>query len=58
MGKSCECPGCYFEFEADDGVIVGEVITCPDCGADLEILKIDDVISAQVAEMSEEDWGE
>ncbi|MBD3352494.1 MAG: lysine biosynthesis protein LysW [Candidatus Lokiarchaeota archaeon] len=39
--------------------MVGEVIACPDCGADLEILEINnDVVKCQVAEMSEEDWGE
>jgi alpha-aminoadipate carrier protein LysW len=58
MGKKCECPGCFFEFEPDDGIIVGEVISCPDCGADLEVIEIGDVIKCQIAEMSEEDWGE
>ena len=37
----CECPGCYFEFELDEDTIEGEVIPCPDCGADLEIVKIE-----------------
>ncbi|MHA1338102.1 MAG: lysine biosynthesis protein LysW, partial [Promethearchaeota archaeon] len=36
-----ECPACYFEFEAEEGLIEGEVISCPDCGVDLEIVKID-----------------
>ncbi|MBN1800196.1 MAG: lysine biosynthesis protein LysW [Candidatus Lokiarchaeota archaeon] len=55
----CECPSCFFEFELDDGTIEGEVIPCPDCVVDLEIVKIEgDVATAQVAEMSEEDWGE
>ena len=59
MTKKCECPSCYLEFEVEDDVIEGEVIPCPDCAADLEITKIySDSVKAQIAEMSEEDWGE
>lgn len=55
----CECPACYFEFELDEGTIVGEVIPCSDCGADLEITSIENGIAiAEAAEMTEEDWGE
>jgi len=55
----CECPACYFEFTLDEGTIVGEVIPCPDCGVDLEIVAIEnEEASAEVAEMAEEDWGE
>jgi alpha-aminoadipate carrier protein LysW len=55
----CECPSCYFEIELDEGTIEGEVIPCPDCGVDLEILKIEgEVAKVQIAEMTEEDWGE
>lgn len=54
-----ECPACFYEFELDSGTIEGEVIPCPDCGADLEIVEINgDVAKAEVAEMAEEDWGE
>ena len=34
------CPECYFEFELDEGVILGEVLTCEDCGAELEVFEI------------------
>ncbi len=34
----CECPSCYFEFELDKDAIEGEIIVCPDCGVDLEIV--------------------
>ncbi|MGQ4875662.1 MAG: lysine biosynthesis protein LysW [Promethearchaeia archaeon] len=54
-----ECPACYFEFEAEEGLIEGEVISCPDCGVDLEIVKIDgEKITVEEAEVSQEDWGE
>ena len=57
----CECPSCYFEFEVEDGVIMGEVIPCPDCGVDLEVENIDKkkgIVVAKEAETCAEDWGE
>jgi len=54
-----ECPSCYFEIELDEGTIEGEVIPCPDCGVDLEIIKIDgDSATVEIAELTDEDWGE
>ncbi|MHA1733885.1 MAG: lysine biosynthesis protein LysW [Promethearchaeota archaeon] len=59
MPKKCECPQCYFEFECDDDVVAGEVITCPDCSADLEVTAVSgDKVEVEPAETSEEDWGE
>jgi len=55
----CECPSCFFEFELDEGTIEGEVISCSDCGTDLEIVKIEgNVAKAEIPEMVDEDWGE
>lgn len=54
-----ECPSCYFEFKPDADAMVGEVITCPDCGVDLEILELTkNNIKVKVAEIGKEDWGE
>lgn len=54
-----ECPSCYIEIELDEGTIEGEVIPCSDCGVDLEIIKIDgDSGIVEIAELTEEDWGE
>lgn len=54
-----ECPACYFEFTPEEGVVVGEIVTCPDCGVDLEILEISgDTIKVKTAEVGSEDWGE
>ena len=53
------CPECYFEFELDEGVILGEILTCEDCGAELEVIEIkSDEVKLQIAETEEEDWGE
>jgi alpha-aminoadipate/glutamate carrier protein LysW len=48
------------ECEADvslDGTIVGEIVFCPDCGAELEVLDLDNPTLA-LAPQVEEDWGE
>ncbi|TFG04142.1 MAG: lysine biosynthesis protein LysW [Promethearchaeota archaeon] len=43
----------------DDGTIEGEVVPCPDCGVDLEVVKIDgEVAKVEIAEIASEDWGE
>jgi alpha-aminoadipate carrier protein LysW len=53
------CPECYFEFEIDDDVMLGEVIECGDCGIELEVINIQENVAVlQKAESEEEDWGE
>ncbi|MBY9006699.1 MAG: lysine biosynthesis protein LysW [Candidatus Lokiarchaeota archaeon] len=55
----CECPSCYYEFDLDEDTIVGEIVTCSDCGVDLEVTKIENgIATVEVAEQTEEDWGE
>lgn len=51
------CPECDGEVLLSDDVIVGEIVTCPDCGADLEVMDLDPVI-LELAPEEEEDWGE
>jgi alpha-aminoadipate carrier protein LysW len=53
------CAECYFEFEVDNEVMMGEIIECPDCGVELEVIELkDNEVVVQKAEMEEEDWGE
>ncbi|MBS7287436.1 MAG: lysine biosynthesis protein LysW [Candidatus Freyarchaeota archaeon] len=52
------CPECYFEFDVEGEVMIGEIIDCPDCGMELEVVSIDeDKIILQTVSV-EEDWGE
>ena len=57
MSATSQCPEC------DGGVVVGadavkgEVLSCPDCGAELEVTAIGPVALALAPE-AEEDWGE
>ncbi len=57
--KKVKCVECGVEFDVPDDVIVGEVISCPDCGLELEVVEIEgDVVKAKVLQVSGEDWGE
>jgi len=50
-----ECPVCGADFKLVDGTEKGEIITCNDCGSELEVTGTD---SVQEAPQEEEDWGE
>ncbi|MHA1794027.1 MAG: lysine biosynthesis protein LysW [Promethearchaeota archaeon] len=60
MGKKLECPACFYEWETEDeDLIAGEIINCPDCGLDLEIIEIgEEEIKLEKVDATEEDWGE
>lgn len=59
MVKKGTCPSCYYEIEVDDDVILGEILECPDCAAELEVVKIeDDGVQLSEAEEVQDDWGE
>jgi alpha-aminoadipate carrier protein LysW len=40
-----------------DDLEVGEIVVCPDCGVELEVMSLDPV-ALEVAPEVEEDWGE
>lgn len=51
------CPECEAEVTLAADVMQNELIACPDCGADLEVISLDPVELALAPEV-EEDWGE
>ena len=51
------CPECEAEVTLDSGTVVGEIIVCPDCGVDLEVMSLEPLV-VDLAPMEEEDWGE
>ena len=55
--KKTDCPVCDGLIELDDDVVVGELLECPDCGTELEIVKLNPP-KVQEAPQEEEDWGE
>ncbi len=51
-----ECPICFGEVSLTD-VMQNEIVQCPDCGVDLEVVSINPVMLEEAPE-EEEDWGE
>lgn len=51
------CPVCDADVELPADPVVGELLTCDDCGCELEILALDPFKLGEAPE-AEEDWGE
>ena len=51
------CPECDGQLSTPDDAIEGEIIPCPDCGAELEVLSLDPLALGLAPEV-QEDWGE
>jgi alpha-aminoadipate carrier protein LysW len=52
-----ECGECAAELELAADVEEGEIIVCPDCGVELEVVSLEPV-TLELAPEVEEDWGE
>lgn len=52
-----ECPECAADIALPSGVMENELITCPDCGTELEIISLNPP-TVDLAPETEEDWGE
>jgi alpha-aminoadipate carrier protein LysW len=52
-----ECPVCAAEVELPEDTVQGELIECPDCGTELEVISVKP-FKLQEAPSEEEDWGE
>lgn len=52
-----ECPECTAQVVVQNGSKAGEIVFCPDCSAELEIIAEEPVTLALAPEI-EEDWGE
>ena len=51
------CPECAGETPLANDVVLGEIVQCPDCGAELEVTGLAP-IAIELAPEVEEDWGE
>ena len=49
---------CDAPVRIEDDAIVGEIVSCPDCGADYEIAALNGTVTIKKAESVKEDWGE
>jgi alpha-aminoadipate carrier protein LysW len=52
-----ECMECAAELDLAADVEEGEIVVCPDCGVELEVVSADP-ITLELAPEVEEDWGE
>jgi alpha-aminoadipate carrier protein LysW len=55
--ESVFCTVCEGEIALEEGIEEGEIIVCPDCGTEFEIVRLDPVEIEEAPEV-EEDWGE
>jgi alpha-aminoadipate/glutamate carrier protein LysW len=54
---SMNCPECDATLTLNNDLIEGEIVPCPDCGAELEVISVEPLELA-LAPTIEEDWGE
>ena len=53
---NANCPECEAEIKLEKP-LRGEIIVCPDCGTELEVVS-ENPLELDVAPQEEEDWGE
>ena len=51
------CPECSAEVTLTGKVVKSEIVQCPDCGVELEVVTVEPLALAMAPE-EEEDWGE
>jgi alpha-aminoadipate/glutamate carrier protein LysW len=54
---SANCPECEGSLPMDN-VVKGEIVVCPDCGVELEVLEVQPAFELALAPQEAEDWGE
>lgn len=57
MEHNVECIECGASLTLPNNVMQGEILPCPDCGAELEIISLNP-LTVDLAPMEMEDWGE
>ncbi len=55
--SSAACPECNAAITMASDTVMGEILSCPDCGAELEVTGLAP-LSLSLAPHEEEDWGE
>ena len=52
-----ECPVCEADVTFEGEVVPHELISCPECAGDLEVVSVDPLVLSEAPEEAE-DWGE
>ena len=55
--QNYECPECAGDVPVLEDIMAGEVLECPDCGVELEVVAVQP-LTLDLAPEIEEDWGE
>jgi len=56
---TAKCPDCEADIAIADDAMAGEILSCPDCGLDLEVKAVEaQEIRLQKLTIEKEDWGE
>lgn len=55
--QTTTCPICDAELQFQNDTVIGEIITCDDCGSELEVTSLNPPV-VEEAPMEEEDWGQ
>ena len=53
-----KCPDCEAAVSVPNDVVDGEIVTCPDCGLDLQVQASGQTHSIKPLVLEKEDWGE
>jgi alpha-aminoadipate/glutamate carrier protein LysW len=54
---NANCPECDAQISLAEGTVEGEIIVCPDCAAELEVISVSPPELVLAPEVGE-DWGE
>ncbi len=57
MSTKVQCVVCEGDVVLPAEVMEGELLTCPDCGTELEVVSLNPLTVAEAPEV-QEDWGE
>ncbi len=53
-----KCPDCEATVTVPEDALLGEILSCPDCGLDLEVTKVGQNQAVKALVVEKEDWGE
>ncbi len=55
--NNISCMECGAAFQVEYELMIGEILECPDCGVELEVIQVSPA-TVELAPEIEEDWGE
>lgn len=58
VATTVECPVCAGSLDLTPDLLLGELLDCDDCGAELEVTALEPGVQVAEAPMAGEDWGE